>query len=147
MTQAILPPPTRLSAKVRGLIWAFFGYAVITMGANTHAGSRYNLLGDHPSPELVKLLSNELQVTAQTPPCFLWATDEDPVVKVENTLDFAAALRRNGVPFDLHVYQHGGHGLGLGDDNPPFRNVLPWAGDLIFWLKAQSFVSSTTPLH
>ncbi len=122
-------------------------YAVITMGPNTHQGSRRNLLGDAPSPELIKSLSNELQVTPQTPPCFLWATGEDPVVKVENTLDFAAALRRNSVPFDLHIYQHGGHGLGLGDDTPPFRAVLPWAADLIFWLKAQNFVSPAMPLH
>jgi len=122
-------------------------YAVITMGPNTHEGSRDNLLGPHPSPDMINLLSNELQVTPQTPPCFLWATDEDPIVKVENTLDFAAALRRSGVPFDLHVYQRGGHGMGMGDDTPPFRNVLPWTADLVFWLKAQNFVSAATPLH
>ena len=116
-------------------------YAVLSMvPPNVHEGSRQNLLGDHPSPAILNYLSSEKQVTPQTPPCFLWATGEDSVVKAENTLDFAAALRRNGVPFDLHIYQHGGHGIGMGDDNPPFRNVLPWTADLLFWLKAQNFV-------
>ena len=58
----------------------------------SHAGSRKNLLGDNPSPELVKLLSNELQVTPQTPPTFVWHTVDDNVVPVENSLDFAEAV-------------------------------------------------------
>jgi acetyl esterase/lipase len=69
-------------------------YAVITMGADAHPGSKKNLLGENPSLDLVKLLSNELQVTPQTPPCFIWHTWEDKVVKVENSLIFAEALRR-----------------------------------------------------
>jgi len=115
-------------------------YAVITMGEFTHGGSKQNLLGDHPSPELVKLLSNELQVTPQTPPCFIMHTWEDPVVPVENSLQFAAALRHNGVPFDLHIYWKGGHGVGLGDDTPPFTHTHPWVADLLYWLTAQGFV-------
>lgn len=115
-------------------------YAVISMGPNTHEGSKENLLGKAPSEVLVKELSNELQVTPQTPPCFVWHTWEDGAVKVENSLDFAAALRRNGVPFDLHVYQQGGHGIGLGD-GAPFAHVHPWAGDLLVWLRVQKFVS------
>jgi len=109
-------------------------YPVITMGQYTHAGSKRNLLGDNPSPEVVRLLSNELQVTAQTPPCFIWHTYEDQAVPVENSLMFADALRRAGVPFDLHVYQKGGHGLALAGGNHP------WLQDLLFWLKAQGFV-------
>ncbi|HXG46972.1 MAG TPA: alpha/beta hydrolase [Methylomirabilota bacterium] len=114
-------------------------YPVITMGAHTHQGSRNNLLGKDPAPDLVRLLSNELHVTKDTPPCFLWHTWEDKGVRVENTLEFAAALQRAGVPFDLHVYQKGAHGLGLAD-KPPFANPHPWAGQLLFWLKAQGFV-------
>jgi acetyl esterase/lipase len=114
-------------------------YPVITMGEFTHEGSRNNLLGKPAPPELVKLLSNELQVTKETPPCFLWHTWEDTAVKVENSLEFAAALRRAGVPFDLHVYQKGRHGLGLADKEP-FASPHPWANDLIFWLKAQGWV-------
>ena len=108
-------------------------YPVISMGPNTHQGSKNNLLGKEPSAELVKLLSNELQVTKDTPPTFLWHTAEDKAVKVENSLDFAAALQRAGVPFDLHVYQKGAHGLGLGKNHP-------WAADCIFWLREQKFV-------
>jgi acetyl esterase/lipase len=107
-------------------------YAVITMGPDTHQGSKQNLLGRDPAPELVTLLSNELQVTPQTPPCFVWSTDEDKTVKVENSLSFALALRKAGVPFDLHIYEKGGHGMGLG-------NGHPWGGDCLFWLAARGF--------
>ena len=108
-------------------------YPVITMGPNTHQGSKNNLLGSEPSAELIKLLSNELQVTPQTPPCFLWHTWEDKAVKVENSLEFAVALQKAGVPFDLHVYQQGRHGIGL-------ANGHPWTKDCVFWLKAQGFI-------
>ena len=115
-------------------------YAVITMGERTHQGSKDNLLGKNPSPELVRELSNELQVTTNTPPCFIWHTDEDRTVPVENSLEFAAALRRAGVPFDLHIYQKGGHGLGLGSRDYDPAKRLPWTADCIFWLKAQGYV-------
>jgi len=114
-------------------------YPVITMGEYTHQGSKNNLLGKDPSSDLVKLLSNELQVTKETPPCFLFHTYEDTAVPVENSLLFAAALRKAGVPFDLHIYQKGRHGIGLADQ-PPFANVHPWANDCLFWLKEQGFV-------
>ena len=114
-------------------------YPVITMGEYTHQGSRNNLLGTNPSPELVELLSNELQVTTNTPPCFLWTTYEDKTVPMENALLFAGAMRKNHVPFDLHIYQKGGHGMGL-RDKPPFTNPHPWAGDCLFWLRQQGFV-------
>jgi acetyl esterase/lipase len=112
-------------------------YAVITMGANTHGGSKNNLLGPNPSAELVELLSNEKQVTKDTPPCFIWHTWEDNAVKVENSLEFAAALRRSGVPFDLHIYQKGAHGIGLsvGNNGAAPGQVHPWATDLLVWLR------------
>lgn len=119
-------------------------YPVISMGAITHQGSKNNLLGNAPAPELVTLLSNELQVTKETPPCFIWHTWEDTAVKVENALEFAAALRRNNVLFDLHVYQRGGHGMGLGvrpyelGKTEPAK-LHPWTHDLSFWLKQQNF--------
>jgi acetyl esterase/lipase len=114
-------------------------YAVISLGEFGHGGSRNNLLGPNPSPELVRELSNELHVTKDTPPCFLWHTYEDRGVKVENALQFAEALQRAGVPFDLHIYQKGQHGLGLGtrDWNPGKRH--PWTRDCVFWLQAQGF--------
>ena len=114
-------------------------YAVITLGEFTHRGSRENLLGKNPDETLVKNLSNELQVTTNTPPCFVWTTFEDKTVPMDNSLLFASALRKNHVPFDLHVYQKGGHGMGL-KDKVPFANPHPWANDCLFWLKAQNFV-------
>jgi acetyl esterase/lipase len=114
-------------------------YPVISMGPLSHSGSREMLLGRNPDPGLVRQLSNELHVTAQTPPCFVWHTWEDKVVKVDNSLEFAAALNRNGIPFDLHVYQKGSHGIGLGD-KPPFSGAHPWSKDLLFWLKARGLI-------
>jgi len=112
---------------------AILCYPVITMGANTHAGSKKNLLGANPDPELVKNLSNETQVTKDTPPCFVWHTWEDKGVKVENSLEFAAALQRAGVPFDLHVYEKGQHGIGTANNHP-------WTRDCIHWLRIRGFV-------
>jgi len=114
-------------------------YPVITMGPDAHAGSKLNLLGPTPSPALVTLLSNELQVTSATPPCFLFHTWEDPVVKVENTLAFAAALRAHGVPFDLHIYQQGGHGTGLGGPWDQPDKLHPWTRECLYWLKLHQF--------
>lgn len=115
-------------------------YAVITMGEFTHRGSRQNLLGPSPDAALVSELSNETKVTPQTPPCFVWHTADDSAVPVENSLQFAAALQRAHVPFDLHIYQHGAHGLGLAAKPPAFEGAHPWAGDLLFWLKERKFL-------
>jgi acetyl esterase/lipase len=114
-------------------------YPVITMGEKTHGGSKRNLLGDNPSPELVKLLSNELQVTKDTPPTFLFHTAEDKAVPVQNSLLFADGLARAGVPFALHVYPKGPHGIGLGTRNwdPDARH--PWTTQCAIWLKEQGF--------
>ena len=115
-------------------------YAVITMGKYTHQGSKFYLLGTNPPPELVRSLSNELQVTTNTPPCFVWATDEDNAVPMENSLMFVEALRKNHVPFDFHIYEKGRHGIGL-KDKPPFLHPHPWANDCIFWLKQRGYAN------
>ena len=116
-------------------------YAVISMGIYTHQGSKKNLLGDQPSPDLVWLLSNELQVTPKTPPTFVWSTVEDTAVPMENSLQFASALRKAGVPFDLHLYEKGRHGIGLAD-KAPYQNTHPWARDCLFWLKQRGFLKN-----
>jgi len=118
-------------------------YPVITMGEKTHSGSKRNLLGENPAPELIKELSNELQVTKETPPIFLFHTMGDMVVPVENSLEFASALRKAGVPFDLHVYEKGPHGMGLGFKvYSPYEpdKLHPWTKDCLFWLKNQKFI-------
>ncbi len=114
-------------------------YPVISLGEFTHRGSRDNLLGPNPPPGLVDFLSGEKQVTKDTPPAFLWHTWEDTAVPVENVLQYAAAMRRAGVKFDLHVYQQGRHGIGLQSKPPAFEHPHPWAAELVAWLKVQGF--------
>jgi acetyl esterase/lipase len=93
-------------------------YPVITMdSAFAHTGSRINLLGDHPSPQLVRSLSNETQVTPDTPPVFIVATADDASVPVRNATAFYDALRAANVPVELHVFEHGKHGFGLAPDD------------------------------
>ena len=112
--------------------FAILAYPVITMDtAFTHAGSRRNLLGETPDPALVTLLSNERQVTPETPPTFLFHTSDDGAVPVENSIRFYEALRTSGVPAELHVYEHGRHGVGLAFYDPILST---WPDRLADWL-------------
>ena len=111
-------------------------YPVITMGDKTHAGSKKNLIGDNPSPEMIRLLSNEEQVTKETPPTFLVHTMTDTAVPVENSQMFAAALRKAGVPFEFHLYERGPHGFGLGRDDPILST---WPARCADWLRIHGF--------
>jgi len=115
-------------------------YPVVTLtDPFTHQGSRRNLLGTNPPPALVTELSAELQVTSNSPPCFLWHTYEDKAVPVENSLQLAAALRKADVSVDLHVYERGAHGLGLGSRDFDATKRHPWVRDCEFWLKQRKF--------
>jgi acetyl esterase/lipase len=105
----------RLSSRPDALV---LGYPVISFGASAHFGSMHNLLGPDPTPELRLRLSAETRVTAQTPPTFLWHTADDAGVSVEHSLLFATALARHGIPFGLHIYPYGAHGLGLAEHDP-----------------------------
>lgn len=116
-------------------------YPVITMGDLTHAGSKKNLLGDSPTPELVKLYSNELQVTKDTPPAFLVHTMTDAGVPVENSLMFVSALRKAGVPFEFHLYEQGPHGFGLAPTNPILAS---WTDRCADWLGIHNFTKAKT---
>jgi len=115
-------------------------YPVITMGPKAHAGSRRNLIGASPEPSLVTLLSNEEQVNSNTPPAFLVHTVDDPGVPVENSIIFAAALQKSGVPYEMHLYQHGPHGFGLGAS---LEGVSSWPGRCADWLRLNGFVPPT----
>lgn len=111
-------------------------YPVVTMRLPlTHQGSRENLLGKNPDPALVDRLSNELQVTDNTPPCFLVHGSDDTVVPVQNSLQFARALADHHVPFELHVIEHGPHGFGMGAPGSPM-DWRPWCAA---WLKGRGF--------
>ena len=95
-------------------------YPVITLrdSAFVHRGSRVSLLGTAPDDALVRLLSNELQVTRNTPPTFLVHSTDDRVVPVENSILFYEALKAKGVPAEMHVFEYGGHGFGLAPSDP-----------------------------
>lgn len=113
--------------------FAILAYPVITCTESyKHQGSCRNLLGsDTPDPALVKLLSNELQVTRDTPPTFLFHTTDDAAVPVENALAYYAALRKHGVESEMHIFEHGRHGVGLAKDN---WHLSPWSDLLARWL-------------
>lgn len=99
--------------------FTILAYPVISLfDPPAHSGSRRNLLGDPPDPGLVELLSNEKQVTAESPPAFLFHTADDAGVPVANSVLFFQALRSAGVPAELHVFAHGRHGVGLATDDP-----------------------------
>jgi acetyl esterase/lipase len=128
-------PVDHLSCRPDFLI---LGYPVISMSAPyTHAGSENNLLGENASPELRKQLSNELQVTSQTPPTFLLSTSQDTVVPPENTVAFYLALQKAGVPAEMHIFEKGPHGVGLDLDDPALGM---WPTLLANWLRQRGLL-------
>jgi acetyl esterase/lipase len=113
--------------------FAVLGYPVISFTAPfTHRGSEQALLGDSPDPKLLAYLSNETQVTSQTPPTFIFSTSEDTGVPSENSVAFYLALHKAGVPAELHIFQHGPHGVGLDLGDPALGE---WPKLLINWLR------------
>jgi acetyl esterase/lipase len=121
--------------------WMVLCYPVASFDpAITHKGSVQNLLGEKANdPELIKLLSNELQVTPKTPPAFLFHTTEDQAVPVENSLRMYEALKKNGVACELHVYQHGPHGVGLVNGDPVLGT---WPSHLAAWLRDNGMLTA-----
>ena len=107
-------------------------YPVISMGPVAHGGSRNNLLGAKPSPELLDKCSTEKQVTKATPPVFLLTTADDGV-DCRNSFDFASACKANGVPVTLHCFEKGGHGYGMNVADK--GDLAVWPGLLDGWLK------------
>lgn len=119
--------------------FAVLAYPVISMTEPWgHAGSKRNLLGENPDPDLAQLMSNEQQVSPQTPPTFLFHTAEDTGVPVENSLAFFAACRKHKVPAELHVYQFGPHGVGLAPGDPALST---WKERLHDWLRNSGFLA------
>jgi acetyl esterase/lipase len=115
---------------------AILCYPVISFIKFTHAGSMTNLLGPNPSEDLRAELSAEMQVRPDTPPTFLWHTADDGGVPVENSLNLALALRQRKIPFALHVFPQGRHGLGLADKDPIVGRWPLLAGE---WLTKLGF--------
>jgi acetyl esterase/lipase len=114
------------------------GYPVISMTEVwTHQGSRNNLLGTNPDPELAKSLSGELAVTKQTPPTFIFQTNADTTVPAENSVYYYLALRKAGVPAEMHIFEKGAHGVGLANDDPALSE---WSKLLANWLRGRGVV-------
>ncbi|MBI5092676.1 MAG: alpha/beta hydrolase [Candidatus Hydrogenedentes bacterium] len=108
-------------------------YPVITMSDSfVEKGSRGNLLGKSPDPELLKSLSNELQVTPNTPPAFLVTSTKDSVVPAENSIQFYLAQRAAKLPAELHVYERGEHGFGMGKGDP---SLTTWPPMCLEWMR------------
>ncbi len=131
-------PIERMSSRPDFLI---LGYPVISFGTYAHKGSLHMLLGDNPDPKLVENLSNELQVTAQTPPTFLFHTTEDRTVPVENSILFYMALRKAGVPAEMHIYEKGPHGVGLA---PTDEALSTWPGRLADWMRGRGLLNGAS---
>ncbi len=115
------------------------GYPVVTLKEPyTHQGSKRALLGDNPDPKLVEDLSNELRVTAQTPPTFLLTTTADTAVPAENSIQFYLALKKAGVPAEMHVFEKGPHGVGLDLQDP---TLGMWPALMTNWLRGRGLLT------
>ena len=128
-------PLERLSSRPDAFIPC---YAVVSFGAFTHRGSRESLLGQENADnwELVRKFSNELHITPDTPEAFIWHTAADQAVPVENSLNLALALSAQGVPYEMHIFPQGRHGLGLAEE---FEDVKQWSALLQKWLVLRNY--------
>jgi acetyl esterase/lipase len=117
--------------------FTILGYPVISMTEPfTHQGSKTNLLGENPPADLARGLSNETQVTARTPPAFIYQTDADKTVPAENAVAYYLALRKAAVPAEMHIFRNGPHGTGLGMTDPALSE---WPKLLANWLRVSGF--------
>jgi len=138
-----LAHPDAVDAESCRPAFMILAYPVISMELpEAHAGSRMNLLGPDPSPALAHRYSNQFAVTAQTPGTFLFATTNDPVVHVQNTLDFYRALVEHHVPAELHIYDYANHGCGLAGSIIPLST---WPALLRNWLVQRGWIPATAP--
>lgn len=119
--------------------FAILCYAVISfVEPYTHSGSRRNLIGKNPPDELAFSLSSEKQVTAETPPSFLWHTTGDQAVPSEHSIAFYLACKKHKVPVEMHIYEKGRHGLGLGKPN---HTASSWPTRCAAWMKERGLLA------
>jgi acetyl esterase/lipase len=118
--------------------FAILGYPVITLSQPwTHQGSRTMLLGENADAESARRLSTETQVTPDTPPTFLFHTNADTAVPVENSVHYFLALRKAGVPAEMHIFKDGPHGVGMPMNDPALSE---WPKTLANWMRASGFL-------
>ncbi len=128
-------PIDRMGSRPDFMILAYPVISFVT--PYVHRGSMRNLLGDDPDPKLAASLSNETQVTRETPPTFLFHTNSDTGVPAENSVLFYLALRKAGVPAELHIYERGEHGVGLALTDPVLSS---WSRRLAEWMKLHGWM-------
>lgn len=119
-------PVARMSGRANAVITCY-----ATISREVPSGSFRTLLGPDPSPELAEIFSLEKSVTDRNPPTFLWSTADDQMVNVDHTLRYARALAAKRVPFALHVYPHGWHGMALATES---ASAGDWTGRCANWL-------------
>lgn len=118
--------------------FSVLGYPVISLVEPwTHQGSKNNLLGPNPDPELARSLSGEQAVTKETPPTFIFQTNADTTVPAENAIHYFLALRKAGIPAEMHVFEKGPHGLGLAMDDPALSE---WSKLLTNWMRIHAII-------
>ena len=120
-------------------------YPVISGGESAHRGSIVNLIGEQDANDFAceqnAAVSLEKQVSADTPPCFLWSTSDDNTVPIRNSVLYLGALAAYGIPFESHIYPHGAHGLSLSDETTAMGDwhlnpvCAPWFAACIAWIR------------
>jgi acetyl esterase/lipase len=133
-------PVDRASSRPDFLVLVY--PVILFTGPYAHQGSIASLLGDHPDPKLLDELSTDRRVTEQTPPTFLFSTSEDTSVAPENSVAFYLALHKAGVPTELHIFQNGEHGAGLGLTDPALGE---WPALLAQWLRGRGLLGKAAP--
>ncbi len=146
LTQSEIAPPDSakrenvdsISAQSSRPDFGILCYPVIMFGTSeTHKGSEKNLLGPSPDPKLLESFANHMRVTQRTPPTFLMHTMEDKVVPVANSVAFYSAMIQNKVPGELHIYEYGRHGIGLGIKIP---DAFDWPQACERWLRTRKII-------
>jgi dipeptidyl aminopeptidase/acylaminoacyl peptidase len=100
-------------------------------------GSRENLIGKTNDWKIIEKFCNELQVTSQTPPAFIALADDDTGVKPRNSIEYYMALKREGIPAELHIFKEGGHGFGMRKTGKAHDQ---WPLMVIEWMKAMKYI-------
>jgi acetyl esterase/lipase len=119
--------------------FSIFAYPVVSMDSSiAHGGTRKNLLGNNPDPALLELMSNDKHVTKDTPPTFIFHTDDDTAVPVANSLLYYLACKKHGVSVEMHSYAHGTHGVGLALKDPILRT---WPERLEAWMTSRGLLT------
>ena len=113
-------------------------YPVVTFKEEWgHMGSRVNLIGNTNDWKIIQNFSNELQVNSQTPPAFIALADDDAGVKPRNSIEYYMALKREGVPAELHIFKEGGHGFGMHKTGKAHDQ---WPLMVVEWMKAMKYI-------